>query len=288
MKNKIISTCLFPLLVFGLLFWFGCGSASDVNLNGPANPGIGSPNGENPSGDTGENTDPAKDPSPETYLESFSGAEGAPWPSPWQIAENSNVLTAQISGGRAQLQGPTGVVARMVQTDLDFLNCDGSFTVEFENFASQGCGFYCRQNGGYLTLSDPHGQGYAVFLEGNSGSLTLWYERDGDEIQHQSTPVGSILGGSLLNNTPYRVRMQVRQISPTETQQRAKLWPLGEAEPAEWHVVADETPFFGEPPDNPLTIPELQNVTGGLALDIYNYGGTGSIFLSDLEVIDIP
>ncbi|MBC8068307.1 MAG: hypothetical protein IAG13_08235 [Deltaproteobacteria bacterium] len=53
---------------------------------------------------------------------------------------------------------------------------------------------------------------------------------------------------------------------------RAKVWPDGDAEPAQWRVSFDDG------------TPELQELSGGFAADIYNYGGTGSIYVDDVFI----
>ena len=85
-----------------------------------------------------------------------------------------DVTASVIDSGRARLQGDIASVARMILPGYSEVDVDVRVTLEYESFHSQGIGFYARQNGGYLTDTTPHGQGYAMFLEdGGSGAPAL-------------------------------------------------------------------------------------------------------------------
>lgn len=211
------------------------------------------------------------------YSENFNLADGSAWPSPWQIVSevNSPVLHSDIQNGRARLSGTQGVVTRMINRSVIAKNFDAYFTVEYENFNGQGIGFYGRQNGGRLTATNPKGQGYAVFLEGNgTESLDLWYEEGGVEILAASThnPLGI---NAIQDDTEYRIRFQVEQISENESRIRSKLWLKSEAEPDEWQVVLNSTHAH------------LQNISDGFAIDIYNYLGTDAIYIDDILIKEL-
>jgi hypothetical protein len=160
--------------------------------------------------------------------------------------------------------------ARMVLPEFDEVDADVYVTVTFDDPSAQGFGFYCRQNGGALQATDPAGQGYAVFFEGAyMRAIGIWREIDGVEELLTNTPEAIPTG--LQGGVPYRIRFQCRQNGDV-TNLRAKVWPDGDAEPAQWRVSVDDD------------TPELQDLSGSFAADIYNYGGTGAIYVDDVFI----
>ena len=198
-------------------------------------------------------------------LENFAGADGEPWPSPWIALGGVN--DHEIVDGRGRLRGVPRTVARMAVAGIDGLDFDAEFTVEFDDWTRQGVGLYVRQNGGWLRHTDPPGQGYGVYLEGGfQQQLGVWRERAGVE---------ELVGGSPLTAieplVPYRVRLQCIQME-NATLLRTKIWAARSAEPAAWAVeLIDVTP-------------ELQDIAGDIAIDMYNYQGSGSVYVDDLVV----
>jgi len=73
--------------------------------------------------------------------------------------------------------------------------------------------------------------------------------------------------------TTYHFRFQVVQLTATSTRLRGKVWPDGTAEPITWTI---------ETTDGTAV---LQNVSGSLAFDEYNYAGTAHVFADSLRVI---
>lgn len=187
------------------------------------------------------------------YQEVFT-VDGPAWPTPWTVA--GNVAAADVVGGRARFRpGPTTyslarLVAPIATTDVEV-----QLTLEFEDVGTQGVGFYVRQNGGYLAETTPAGQGYAVFVEGFRGDgIGVWKEIAGVEIPLAITfdP-----GLGLVDDVPFRVRFRVNQVGATSTLLQAKVWPVGDPEP-NWQVTfLDSTP-------------ELQGISGGIALDSWS------------------
>jgi hypothetical protein len=143
-------------------------------------------------------------------------------------------------------------------------------TIEFTDWTRQGIGLYARQNGGSLNQTDPPGQGYALFLEGfYLVSLGFWREIVGVEtlVAAGFDPVP----GGVLPGTAYRMRYQVVQQGAL-TALRGKVWLATDVEPAAWTTeVLDDTP-------------ELQDVLGSFAVDVYNNGGVDSVYFDDLEI----
>jgi hypothetical protein len=202
------------------------------------------------------------------FYEPFDGPDGESWSEPW--TDVGGLIASEIDGGRGRLQGMATTVGRMVFPGIDALDVDATATVVFEDWWHQGFGLYVRQNGGYLVSTDPPGQGYALYVEGGYMQLLgVWRERDGvEEIIAGET----VDGGFLESGVEYRARFRCTQEGP-ETRLQAKIWPASEPEPDAWQVdVLDATP-------------ELQNVGGTLAVDIYNYQGTASILVDDITLM---
>jgi hypothetical protein len=121
---------------------------------------------------TDDTTEPDSTGDPDTgpvgdaiYEEDFAGNDGDPWPAPWEIA-GEGIIDAELDGGRGRMSGVTMHTSRMILPGFDELDAEMYVTVTFDDPAAQGFGFYCRQNGGALTDTDPPGEGYAVFFEG--------------------------------------------------------------------------------------------------------------------------
>jgi len=215
------------------------------------------------------------------YTEEFIGTDGVVWSSDWVTSTGSAATAVDIQTNRGHLQGTafdnisseTGLT-RVINSAINLLDTDVTFTVEFEDFANQGMGFYLRQNGGYLTQSTPNGQGYAVFWEGDGvAELGLWREVDGVETLILAIPDPIVDG--VVDGTVYRVRYQVEQTTATETTQRAKVWLASDAEPSAFNIQTIST------------FPELQLIRGGIAVDLFNYNGTASIFIDDINVTNL-
>lgn len=221
------------------------------------------------------------------YQQDFSGlSDGAAWPDAWTGAQGSNVVSATIQSEEACLQGLQHTapdsgemnLARLVKTDVQAQNVDIMFDVTYENFQNQGVGFYGRQNGGFFTLSTMPGEGYGLFIEGfSTDGITFWYEDDGDELQHEIVSLLGPLGvdPATLTTPTFSVRYQVESTSATETVQRAKIWFRDtQSESASWQVISDNV-NIDAPGVNPLTVPGLQNITGGFAIDVFNSTASG-------------
>ncbi|MEM9291065.1 MAG: SMP-30/gluconolactonase/LRE family protein [Acidobacteriota bacterium] len=191
-----------------------------------------------------------------SYEESFDGSDGDPWPAPWTAA--GSVALADLSGAQARFRPtPSGYSLARLVAPVDTLDVEVRATLIFEDIATQGIGFYVRQNGGYLDDTVPPGEGYAVFVEGFRATqgIGVWREVDGHE---QPVQIHFDNGLGLQNGVPYRVRFRATQLDAATTQLQAKIWPLGQSEPAAWTVsVTDSTP-------------ELQNLSGGIALDSWS------------------
>ncbi|NJL29052.1 MAG: SMP-30/gluconolactonase/LRE family protein, partial [Thermoanaerobaculia bacterium] len=152
---------------------------------------------------------------------------------------------------------PSGYSLARLAATVETRDVEVRFTLVFEDVASQGVGFYVRQNGGYLQQTTPHGQGYAVFVEGFRGTpgIGVWREVDGVE---QDILINFDPALGFQNGVPYRVRFRVNQVDSATTLLQAKIWPVGQTEPAAWNVRATDT------------TPQLQGITGGIALDSWS------------------
>lgn len=215
------------------------------------------------------------------YAESFDGTSGAPWPAPW-TTNSFYLLESDLQDNRGRISGQaangSGVaVARMLLPGFTATDIEALMTLEFENVAQQGIGFYARQNGGTLQEYAPFGEGYAMFLKGGWGwpeDLGVWREVNGIETQF-ATGYNPIAGG-LQNGERYRARFRVTQHAVDSTRIQAKVWPEAMGEPANWTVDVFDSH------------PALQGVGGGFALDCYNFQGTSHIFIDDLEITAYP
>ena len=209
--------------------------------------------------------------------ENFALPDGSPWPSPWLEAGNE-VALADVQQGQGRLRPePSGYsLARMVAPGTA-ATVEALFTLVLEDAATQGVGFYARQNGGYLQQTNPVGQGYAVFVEAFRGpGVGVWKEEGGVE---ESLDILFDPALGLLSGVPYRVRYRLEEPPPssfaTDSRLRARVWPAGTAEPALWQVdTLDSTTV-------------LQNITGGFALDSWSSltaGITAHTRVDDLQI----
>lgn len=208
-------------------------------------------------------------PSDTIYEQSFAGPDGAPWPDEWQVVGNG-VISSEIDDGRGRMAGTTTHTGRIILPGYAELDSEIWATVVFEDPSQQGFGFYVRQNGGALQDTDPPGLGYAVYFEGSfQRAIGIWRETNGVEEPLQETP--DPIAGGWQAGVPYRVRFQCQQ-NGTMTAMRAKVWPVDGEEPDEWSVsVEDGTP-------------ELQDYAASYAVDVYNYAGTGSVWVDDIVI----
>ncbi len=215
-----------------------------------------------------------------SFTETFTGTDAAAWPSGWStVSSTTGTMTIDIQTNRGRLQSKawdginsnTGL-SRVINGTLNIMNADVVLTVEFENFANQGVGIYLRQNGGYLTDSAVNGQGYGVFWEGNGANdLGLWYELNGVETRI----IGVNPIATVLNNTKYQIRFQVEQVNSNDTIQRARVWLAIDPEPATWDTTITSS------------YADLQNSSGVLAVDLFNFSGTSSIYVDDIVVTQL-
>ena len=212
------------------------------------------------------------------YSEPFALADGSSWPAPWTVLGNVQTADIQQQMGRLQPDATTYSLARM-GANVTNSNVEVRFTLRFEDIATQGIGFYVRQNGGYLMVTTPHGQGYAVFVQGFGfgipQGLGLWKEFDGTEslIAQVAPP------STLTNGVDYRVHFQVQQQDASHTLLRAKLWHASAPEPT-WQVGQTDTNGA------------LQNISGGIAIDSWSsYTSptpiTAHTFVDNLELISL-
>lgn len=212
--------------------------------------------------------------------ENFALADGSPWPAPWSASGNG-VAVADVQQGSGRLRPvPSGYsLARMVAPGAAG-TVEALFTLTFEDAATQGVGFYARQNGGYLQQTLPPGQGYAVFVEAFRGpAIGVWKEEGGAEESIEIL-FDDALG--LASGVPYRVRYRLENPPPAGTgggtRLRARVWPAGNAEPAAWQADAlDGTAV-------------LQNITGGFAIDSWSEltsGITAHTRVDDLQIFAI-
>jgi|GEM_PF-1753751 len=207
------------------------------------------------------------------FTEDFEGLNnGDAWPSPWTI--DGGVAAADIQDGRGRLQAEiSGYSLARISVPLDCTNVDASVTFMFTDGGTQGAAFYARTNGGYLQDTNPAGEGYAAFAElfRDPAALGVWREVGGQEQQ-----VGSERF-DLQPNVDYRMRFRLTQQDPSTSLLQAKIWPLGDDEPAQWLVErTDDTA-------------SLQGVGGGIALDAWSSeaiagGGGADLFFDDVVV----
>ena len=227
--------------------------------------------------------------------ENFALADGSAWPAPWVEAGNE-VALADVQGGRGRLRpAPSGYsLARMVAPGTAAV-VEALFTLVFEDAATQGVGFYARQNGGYLQQTVPPGEGYAVFVEAFRGdAIGVWREVDGveDDLEILFDP-----GLGFVDDTPYRVRYRMDSVPGMDfvpgmdlipglagrpmgatTRLRARVWPAGAPEPAIWQVDFEDSS------------PELQGDAAGFAIDSWSEltAAIGAhTLVDDLQVFEV-
>ncbi len=221
--------------------------------------------GEVPTGTTGEDDDPC------TFSEDFEGyADGSPWPPGW--TSSGGVELADIEGGWARLRPllTDYSLGRMVRA-LPCVEPDVSLTFMFTAAEAQGIGLYTRHNGSYLLEGVPPGRGYSAFAESfrDPHGIGVWREVGGTEQQlaHQPATVEA--------DVEYRMRYRVTQQDPYTALLQAKLWPVGEPEPADWMV---------ESTDDALS---LQAVSGRMTVDAWVSEEFNGPVAPDLLIDDI-
>ena len=208
----------------------------------------------------------------EVYSQTFSTADGTPWPVPW--TDVGGVALADIQGGRARLRPfPSGYSLARMFADIDVSNVQVTFTLRLEDEATQGVGFYVRQNGGYLQQTLPRGEGYAVFIEGTfrgTPGIGVWKEDDGDEIELlHAVPFAPASG------VDYRVRFRVQQEDAATTRLLARIWPATDPEPFAWDL-------------NHLdATPQLQGIGGGIAVDSWSVIQSPGPITASTDVDDV-
>lgn len=197
-----------------------------------------------------------------TFADDFAGANGSPWTARW--SEAHEVDAADLQDGWARMRPRLSGYSLGRYTALgDARDVEVSFLVRFDDVATQGVGFYVRSNRGYLQSTATHGQGYAVFVEGFRGTpgIGVWKEEDGSEI---SLEIDFDAALNLMNGVPYRVRFRVLQETPTATRLQARIWPDAGVEPATWRVDYLDA-----------SVPALQGISGGFAIDSWSSHTTG-------------
>lgn len=198
------------------------------------------------------------------HVDTFESPNIPSWPFPW-YASDAQVTTQEIFSNQALLGGPTDTVARMTLPGYEEASVSASFTTTFENFTNQGVGFYARHTG---SAPGTDGAGYGVYVEGNTQTIGIWLEDGGIETPLLQTPIGD---RNYEGGTPYRIRFEVFTEADGQNHARARIWPVGEAEPDTWDVdMLDST----LPADG----------TGTFVLDMFNYAGTGTVQFDDLFI----
>jgi len=188
------------------------------------------------------------------HSQTFALSDGSPWPAPWVGV--GGIAVADVNGGRGRLRpfSSSYTLARM-WAPVATRDVEVRFRFSIEDAASQGVAFLVRHNGGFLNQTQPAGQGYGVFIEGNLRGLPgigIWKEQAGVEspLAHSAPAVPGPTAG-----VSYRVRFRTHQLTATSTLMQAKYWPAANAEPIAWQVtVTDATAV-------------LQNLSGGIGID---------------------
>ncbi len=179
-----------------------------------------------------------------------------------------------MQAGRARLV-PTlsGYSLGRMKAPGTLVNVEVQFTFEQPSTPqNQGVGFYVRQNGGYLTQTNPTGTGYAIFIEAfrSPPGIGAWRELNGQEQEIQPHANVAVSAGTL-----YRVRFRVTQQNATTTRLQGRFWPVATAEPSTWQV------------DLTDTTASLQNLAGGFAIDSWSQLQTGGGVAAPLFIDDV-
>ncbi len=238
-------------------------------------------NTTSPGSETADTSDSADEtdesgplPSDCDFTETFDLPDGSPWPAYWTPV--GGIETADIQGGRGRLVPTPGkyALARLI-TPVDCADIEVTYSFEFTDPTTQGVGMYVRQNGGYLALTDPVGEGYVSFVQGfmSPPGIGMWREREGIEELIDGNEAATVLPGVL-----YRARMRVTQIDAESTNLQGKFWPDGSPEPEAFQVERIDS------------TPSIQGVGGNLAADAYNSpaGPSGAMFFDDIVATAAP
>lgn len=198
------------------------------------------------------------------YEEAFA-VDGPTWPAPWvELADSATV--ADVAAGVSRLRPVvSGYSLARMYAPIATRDVEVRFRMLLEDASAQGVGFYVRQNGGHLQLTETPGEGYAVFVEGSFRGLPgvgVWREEGGHEIQIAHSAGAAPAPQS---NQWLQVRFRVHQLDAGQTRLQAKIWPEGAAEPLAWQVSAVD----GQP--------SLQDRGGGIAVDSWNVAQSGTL-----------
>jgi hypothetical protein len=177
----------------------------------------------------------------------------------------------ELEGGTGRLSGAQSLVARVAMPGFAVVDTDATLLLTFEDPANQGAGLYVRQNGGALMETNPGGEGYEIYVEG-SGQQTLGVWREVGGVEEQIGSLADPIPGGLQPDITYALRFQCVQDGGV-TDLRVKVWPAGQAEPPGWMIDMEDD------------APSLQDTPGSFALDLYNYGGTGSVYFDDVVIV---
>jgi sugar lactone lactonase YvrE len=210
-----------------------------------------------------------------TLTETFA-SNGPQWPQLWVNTGGVDIADVQNGQGRLRPQASNYTVARM-WAPVSTRDVEARFRFVMEDQATQGLALLLRHNGGYLTQTNPVGQGYGVFIEGaflGQPGISLWREVAGVEQRMAHSPA-SVPGP--VDQQAYRVRVRINQVNATTTLLQAKYWPEGNPEPIEWHVTVNDT------------TPALQQTTGGVGVDSASGINapaqvTASVLVDDIEI----
>jgi len=247
-------------------------SVGPTSSPGPASSGDPSADGTTSPDPTHDDDDAETGPPPSgecDFEESFEVADGEPWPAPWEPV--GGVAVGDVQGGRGRLVPiASGYSLARMFVPLDCVDAEATFSFEFTDGATQGVGFYVRQNGGHLDATTPPGQGYAAFAEAfrDPSGIGAWRQVDGHEQLIEALAPFDVQPGVV-----HRVRMRVTQLDATTTRIQAKIWRDGTTEPAAWTVERDDQTEV------------LQGVAGGIAVDAWSTLTEGQPF--ELYVDDI-
>ncbi len=179
------------------------------------------------AGNTGESTEVHVTVPPPAALheESWTGANGAGWPSAWATSVSNGSATIQTNQGRLTFNDAANAYARAQLTSVPARGDADLLTSYTWNSTAAGAYFsaYVRGSGGWANGYRPR-NGYGVQITPNSGTVLL-----DKNVNNTRTTLQSVAGAQPVSTAKHWLRLRV-----TGSTVQFRIWLDGNPEPSTW------------------------------------------------------